>query len=122
MSDTPAEVTLPGLAQRVEIIEKRLGIDPLAVVADAAASAQAGADAHVGNAQSDVEPPVVPGSPEDALAAASSALDESKPQDALDHVNRALEKWPEDADLLAAKSDLEAEVAAAQAEEPPATS
>lgn len=107
------------LTKRVEIIEERLGIDPAAVVADQAASAAAGADAHVGNVQSDVPAPAEPGSVEDALTAANAAAGEGETQQALDHVNNALQKWPDDEDLLAAKSELESQVAAEAAESEP---
>lgn len=109
MTDTD----LPNLAKRVEVIEKRLGIDPLAVIADEAASNAAGAEAHVGNAQSDVPAPAVPESVEDALTAANDA---GSAPDALDHVVRALDKWPDNEDLLAAKADLEKVIAAEQSE------
>lgn len=110
MGDEP---TVLSLDARLSIVEQRLGIDPAAIVADQANSAAAGADAHVGNVQSDVPPPAVPDSPEDALAAANTADDE---QQALDHVNRALERWPEDEDLLAAKAELEKDLAASNAD------
>lgn len=114
MEKFDAEAAVAGLEHRLEVVETRLGIDPVAIAADAAASQVAGADAHVGNPQSDVASPVVPDSSEDALAAASAAVDEGETQQALDHVNRALERWPEDADLVAAKADLEVEVAKEQ--------
>lgn len=100
------------LEKRVSVIEARLGIDPVAIVAGEEASAEAGAEAHVGNVQSDVAPPAVPESVEDALDAANEA---ETAQDALDHVNRAIEKWPDDEDLQAAKADLEKVVAEEQA-------
>lgn len=108
------------LTKRVEIIEQRLGIDPAAVLAEEAVSLEAGAEAHVGNAQSDVPAPVEPGSVEDTLTAVDAATAEGETQQALDHVNKALEKWPTDEDLLAAKSELEDQVAKENAEAEPA--
>lgn len=105
MSDTP---TVLSLDKRLSIVEERLGIDPEAIVAGEKESLEAGAAAHIGNSQSDVPAPAVPESVEDALEVANTA---DTAQDALDHINRALEKWPEDGELQAAKADLERVVA-----------
>lgn len=101
------ELTLPSLAKRVEILEQRLGIDPLAVVAGEAASAAAGADAHVANVQSDVPAPVVPQSAESALELAIEKLDAGDAPGALDVLNTAVQSWPDDSSLTAAQADVQ---------------